>query len=69
MHSDNGESKKIRLSFNLIGLENQFLDVSILLDRWSKWAKTFSSFMYEEKDFVQLQKDTEKFFNSNKREE
>ena len=64
---DLDNSEKIEFSSNIMGWEHQFLDASILLDKWLKWAKTFGSLMYEQKDFVQLQKDTEKFFNEHKR--
>ena len=64
---DLDNSEKIEFSSNIMDWEHQFLDASILLDKWSKWAKTFGSLMYEQKDFVQLQKDTEKFFNEHKR--
>ena len=64
---DLDNSEKIEFSSNIMDWEHQFLDASILLDKWLKWAKTFGSLMYEQKDFVQLQKDTEKFFNEHKR--
>jgi len=63
MASDNSE-----LSPNIISLEHQLLDASLLLDKWVKWGNTFSSLMFEQKEFVQLQRDTEKFFHTYKRE-
>jgi len=63
MASDNSE-----LSLNIISLEHQLLDASLLLDKWVKWGATFVSLMFEQKEFVQLQRDTEKFFHTYKRE-
>lgn len=69
MDSDNAEyygrweDRKAELSNNIVGMEYQLLNASILLDKWSKWAKTFGSLVGEQKDFIQLQKDTEEFFN------
>lgn len=63
MASDNSE-----LSLNIISLEHQLLDASLLLDKWVKWSTTFGSLMFEQKEFVQLQRDTEKFFHTYKRE-
>jgi hypothetical protein len=60
------EDRKVELSNHIVSMEYQFLDASILLDRWSKWAKTFGSLVGEQKDFLQLQKDTEEFFNMDK---
>ena len=65
MTSDNPE--EIELAPSLIGLEYQFLNASILLGRWSKWASTFGSLVHGQEDFVQLQKDTDEFFNSHKK--
>jgi len=73
MISDNAEyygrweDQKAELSNNIVCMEYQLLNASILLDRWSKWAKTFGSLMYEQKDFVELQKETEEFFNEHKK--
>ena len=68
MSFDNSE--KIKFSPHFMSLEHQLLDASILLDRWSKWAKTFGSLLYDQKDFAQLQEDTKKFFNEpNKKRE
>ena len=61
------EFEDVDISPSIMGLENQFLNAFILLDRWSKWSKDFGSFMYEQRDFVQLKKDTEEFFNKCKR--
>ena len=65
MTSDNPE--EIELAPSLIGLEYQFLNASILLDRWSKWATAFGSFIGDQKDFSQLREDTEEFFNMHKK--
>jgi len=61
------ESNKTELNINIVDMEYQILNASILLTRWSQWAKTFGSLMYDQKDFVELQKDTEKFFNVGKK--
>ena len=64
MASDNSE-----LSPNIISLEHQLLDASLLLEKWVKWGNTFGSLMFEQRNFVQLQKDTEKFFDAHKKRE
>jgi len=61
-------SDNLELSPNIISLEHQLLDASLLLDRWCKWGYSFGSLMFEQKEFIQLQRDTEKFFNAHKRE-
>jgi len=61
------ESNKTELNINIVDMEYQILNASILLTRWSQWAKTFGSLIYDQKDFVELQKDTEKFFNVGKK--
>jgi len=73
MTSDNSEyyneweSNKRELGNNIVGLEYQVLNASILLDRWSQWAKTFGSLVGNQKDFEQLWGDTEEFFTKNKK--
>ena len=73
MSSDNAEyygkweDRKAELSNNIVGMEYQLLNASILLDRWSKWATAFGSFIGDQKDFSQLREDTEEFFNMHKK--
>ena len=73
MSSDNAEyygkweDRKAELSNNIVGMEYQLLNASILLDRWSKWATTFGSLIGDQKDFSQLREDTEEFFNIHKK--
>ena len=65
MTSDNSEEIELVPS-NLIGLEHQYLNASILLGRWSKWASTYGSLLGSQ-EFMKLQKDTDEFFNSHKK--